>query len=490
MATRSILVSDISTQRRRVIRDYWLITLVVSTLGAALLALLDYPVLPSSLALLLLMLCLYPSVRYGIEGGSIVPAVPILSGMYGVIFALPVFFGDATLFLTGGTKTISNESLVIALAIAISSFVAFLGISYSRKVATLINRLPVIELHLNRTRALAFCVFFGVLVLGTSTYFSSLPLDVKITYSAIYRVIESQLLVAIGILAWLTYTSPSVELRILYYLFITAAVFNGLSSGFLEMAVVPLGIMFACQWIYGHRVNAKLAVFLVGALLFLNPVKGDYREAVWFSGTVSLDASRLEKSMFWMDTAWQYWSDVFKGRLSGEDAGYQLVRRTNMIDLLAHIYESTPEPVPYMNGETYSYFLYSLVPRIVWPDKPVTTANRKLAVEYELTTAEGAERSTFGISLLGEGYANFGWLGAVMIMCILALALLALQRVLTTERSGPGGYALFLAIFVFFLNGIGGSAEILLGNVLQNVIVGTLLILFATERGKRSVTRA
>lgn len=485
---QDIQVPIVSARRRRVIRDYWLITAGISVLGAAVLGVFGHSFLPAALALFLIMLCLYPSVRYGLEGGSVVPAIPLLSGMYALIFALPVLFGDATLFLTGGNKTIGDDSRTLALLIAITAFLAFVGISYSRKIGAVIDKLPTLHLHLNRTRALAFCIFFGVLVMGSSTYFAALPLEVKITYSAIYRVIESQLLVAIGILAWLTYTSRSMWLRILYYVFIVAAVFNGLSSGFLEMAVVPIGIMFACQWIYRHRINTQLAVLVVGAMLFLNPVKSDFRDAVWFSPT-GADASRLDKALFWMDIAWEHWADVFQGRLSGEEGILQLARRTNLIDLLAHIRESTPEAVPYMMGETYSYFAYSLVPRFIWPEKPVASANKKLAVDYELTTAEGAERSTFGISLLGEGYANFGWPGSVMIMCIVALSLLALQRLLATEKSGPGGYALFLAIFVFFLNGIGGSAEILLGNVIQSVVVSAILIYWATDKRKRRIPR-
>jgi hypothetical protein len=103
-------------------------------------------------------------------------------------------------------------------------------------------------------------------------------------------------------------------------------------------------------------------------------------------------------------------------------------------------------------------------------------------VEYSLTTPEGAERSTFGVSLVGEGYANFGWIGSVAIMGVLALLVMALQRMFTTRKSGPGGYALFLGFFVFFLNGLGSSAEILFGNLLQSVIFSYLLMYWVADK--------
>jgi hypothetical protein len=75
--------------------------------------------------------------------------------------------------------------------------------------------------------------------------------------------------------------------------------------------------------------------------------------------------------------------------------------------------------------------------------------------------------------------------GAVLVMALLAVVLLALQRVFTTPRSGPGGYALFLSFFIFFLNGLGSSLEILFGNLLQNVIVSYLLVYWVIDHGAK-----
>lgn len=467
-------------------RAYWLLAAAISFVGAIAGALWGTGFLASFLGLTLFCICAYPAVRYvkRREGG--VPAVPILCGAYAIQFALPVFLGDRTLWLIGGWKEVSYESLVMALVVANAAIAAFLAISYSGVARRMVAALPALDLHLNRTRALAYCLITSFLGLFASQVFALLSLDAQTQYGAIAKLLQNQVLVAIGILAWLTYGNRAAWLRVLYYTVVAGAAIAGAATGFLEAAVAPVGIMFACQWLYRRRINVTLAVALVGAVLLLNPVKGEFREAVWYSEAPGAEVSKVAKAMLWIETGIGYWSDVLGGSVRGNEAVAQLLSRTSMIDILALVYETTPESVPYLTGETYSYFAYSLVPRAFWPEKPVASANKTLAVEYGLTTSEGAERSTFGVSLIGEGYANFGWAGSVLVMALLAIVLLALQRVFTTPRSGPGGYALFLSFFIFFLNGLGSSLEILFGNLLQNVVVSYLLIYWVIDHGAKS----
>ena len=465
------------------LRDYWIAAGGLSIAGAIIFALAGQSFVSSFLASFLLALCAYPSMRYGTGSGYDVPAIPILSAAYGVQFALPVFFSGGTLWLVGGYHTVDPSSIDAALVMAIVAFLAFLLVCYSRPVNQLVAKLPALNLHLDRVRALAYVLVFSALVLASSRYFTSLGPEEQTTLSGLYRVLQNQLLVAIGIQAWLTYTQKGLWMRLLYYALIAAAVVEGMSSGFLEATLAPVGIMFAAQWIYQRRLNKALAAACVATLLLLNPVKADFRNEIWYAGGDS--ASRPQKALLWIESGIDFWTDVIAGRGHGDDAALQLVRRTSMVDTVAHVYESTPDTVPYYLGETYSYFLYSLVPRILWPEKPVTSANKTLAVDYGLTTEEGAERSTFGISLIGEGFANFGWLGSTLAMVAVALALLVLMRLFANRDSGPGGYAVFFAFFIFFLNGLGSSAEILLGNILQGTIASYVLLYWAIERRPR-----
>lgn len=60
-------------------------------------------------------------------------------------------------------------------------------------------------------------------------------------------------------------------------------------------------------------------------------------------------------------------------------------------------------------GETLRYAGIVLIPRLLWPDKPVTT---DLGVDfYQLVT--GRRSTHLGLGIFGEGYWNLGWFGVV-----------------------------------------------------------------------------
>jgi predicted small integral membrane protein len=164
--------------------------------------------------------------------------------------------------------------------------------------------------------------------------------------------------------------------------------------------------------------------------------------------------------------------------------------RGDLLHQVAHIYSMTPDTVPYQNGKTYSYFAVTLIPRAIWPDKPETgSANNFFAVAYGVSTEEGVKTSTFGVSLLGEAFINFGWLGVVFVMLLQGIVLGLFEHMFAGPRSGPGGTAVFIAFFIFFLNGIGSSAEMMFGGVLQNLICGSALLWWARDNGVRSLVK-
>jgi hypothetical protein len=148
-----------------------------------------------------------------------------------------------------------------------------------------------------------------------------------------------------------------------------------------------------------------------------------------------------------------------------------------LIHQFALVRSLTPSEIPYQNGATYTYFLVTLIPRAIWPEKPEAgSANKFFAVNYGLTTEEGAERSTFGVSLLAEGYINLGWAGVILIMVFQGAFLTLLQHLFGEQRSGEGGRAVYISFLVFFLNGVGSSAEMLFGNVIQSALLSCALL--------------
>lgn len=459
---------------------YWLLVIIVSLALTVVLGSFGQSPHATLLSLLLLGICLYPTVRFFLEDSTAFPIIPIMAGAIAIQYSIPVFLGDRMLTLIYGPTEISGDALIVALYFAIGGTVLFLVTSLSKFVRIAINVLPTIELNLNRSRALWYCLTVGVGSFFGSSLFSIFSSEALGQYGAVIRVFNNQTLVSIAILSWLAETGGSLKIRMVLYALVGFATAAGVSGGSLENALSPLGVMFACHWIFSRRINKTLIVLLLALALFFNPAKSDYRQEAWFGSMAN--ESMTEKMSFWTQLSASYWGDVLAGNRNASDATAQFISRTNLIDTLAHVVDLTPETVPYFGGETYNYFMYTFTPRILWPEKPTASANAALAVAYGLQTEEGAQTSTFGIGLFGEGYANFGWMGIALVAIVLALALLAMQRLFGTERSGAGGAAILIAFFVFFVNGLGSSAEIMLGNIFQSLFVNYVLLYVVIEK--------
>lgn len=85
------------------------------------------------------------------------------------------------------------------------------------------------------------------------------------------------------------------------------------------------------------------------------------------------------------------------------------------------------------NGETLRRAWMILVPRMIWPDKPSMSMGSEF---YELM--RGRTGSSLGLTIFGNGYWEFGWVGVVLFSMIVAFLHVITTRWavlwLTTER--------------------------------------------------------
>jgi hypothetical protein len=75
-------------------------------------------------------------------------------------------------------------------------------------------------------------------------------------------------------------------------------------------------------------------------------------------------------------------------------------------------------------GDTLSRALVVFIPRLLWPDKPVTT---QVAIEFNLA-ATGISTSASSPGLFAEAYWNYGWTGVILLTMTLGLLLAFLSR--------------------------------------------------------------
>jgi hypothetical protein len=439
----------------------------------------------------LIIACLYPCARYYSHRETGLPTLPVFCLAYAMQFAFPVFTHDDTFQLLGGeVKYLAEADVVTALILAIVG-ICTLQIGYYWFQSTSYKRIvPVAHLPLNKRRALTYCVLVGIFLPLLFTFQGIIPEEFQQPLSSILRLLQNQVLVVIGILGWLYYSRHGSRIYGFWlYGLVLVASMRGISGGSLEEALVPIGVLFVVKWLYTRRVPITPIIATAALVVFLSPVKSDYRQQTWQGENPDLaEQSSLVRGTAWISSAVEYWQDTFSGSRDLAEATSSATSRADFIHQVAHIYSMTPSAVPYQYGKTYSFFAVSFIPRILWPDKPTAgSANGFYAVTYGVSTEEGARTTTFGVSILGEAFMNFGWAGVVFVMLLQGILIGALHYSFGSYESGPGGQAVFLAFFVYFLNGIGSSAEIMFGGILQNLICGYLILLWAREKPIRFI---
>ena len=101
--------------------------------------------------------------------------------------------------------------------------------------------------------------------------------------------------------------------------------------------------------------------------------------------------------------------------------------RLNQNDLVGAAVAYTPANRPFAAGETLWHALIALVPRAVWPDKPVVAGSMGLVTDY---TGIYFDRTTsVGLGQVLEFYINFGYAGIVVGFLLLGALVTHIDRV-------------------------------------------------------------
>ena len=140
---------------------------------------------------------------------------------------------------------------------------------------------------------------------------------------------------------------------------------------------------------------------------------------------------------------------------------------------LAWVMQHTPDPLPYLRGETYAPLPYKLVPRLVFADKPADVDD--LGKRYDFVPVDSM--NNFKVHQLGEFYVNFGVLGALVGMFLLGL----LYRTLHALFHKPGACVATMAAGTHMLTVLAVEMESILSVSLgflawYAIVVGVLAI--------------
>src|SRR5262249_40569514 len=139
--------------------------------------------------------------------------------------------------------------------------------------------------------------------------------------------------------------------RILLYCIIGMIVLQGLSNAFIEQAIVPIATLLIIRWQLTRRLPLPTIIAAVILIIFLSPVKREYRRAVWNEDGPEVHSS-MDKAWLWTQEASKYWMDTFRGQQSLSESTESAASRTDLIHQFALIRSLTPSEIPFQYGAT------------------------------------------------------------------------------------------------------------------------------------------
>lgn len=236
-----------------------------------------------------------------------------------------------------------------------------------------------------------------------------------------------------------------------------------------------LWIMFIGLYVsqvYKPSVLVKwVAVFLlILMLLVIQLVKMEYREILW-TGKISTGYVTTYTELVM--------EKLENEELAGTSNIESTVIRLNQGWIVSRIISRVPSIVPFAGGETVRDAIRAAIaPRLVNPGKK--TAGGK--ENYERFTGYTLTRTSMGISLLGEGYANFGKTGALVFIFLVGIFYsLMIRLVYRLTRSYP---SLILWLPLLFLHTIKAETELI---VVLNYLVKSFILVMLLLWGMNKV---
>ena len=226
---------------------------------------------------------------------------------------------------------------------------------------------------------------------------------------------------------------------------------------------------------------------LVMAMLFLSLYvsymrdRREIRQAVWGGQSMQQRIGRVYSMVTTLE-----WFDPFN-----DDHLRRVDSRLNQNYLVGRAVEYLSFGDSYANGGTIVDAVIALVPRAIWPDKPVRAGSGSLVSRF--TGIKFAEGTSVGIGQVMEWYVNFGRAGVVIWFLFLGVMLTVADTMAGIKlRSGDWlSFTMWYVPSLALLN-IGGSLVEVSGTAGASIVVVSLVnkvFLYRLQRRKKPIPR-
>lgn len=242
-------------------------------------------------------------------------------------------------------------------------------------------------------------------------------------------------------LAWLLFFAKreTLSLRlVLFGIFLPGVILvSYLTVSMKALVMVFAGVPVIARWYARRKLPwASLLVLLLLLVFVIFPFYNTFRwQDPKMDQTARLGAT-FDVISRWDSEAYQLWSIT------------TVKRRMAMINSVALVIRDVPRWVPYAEGGTlFGPMLANVVPRILWPDKPLNTEGRDFGRKFRVTNYY--TRETFiAPTIPGELFWNFDLPGIVIGMALLGVAMGWVYR---RNGCGPGLDPVRRAVYVVML---------------------------------------
>lgn len=229
-------------------------------------------------------------------------------------------------------------------------------------------------------------------------------------------------------------------------------VLSGLGSGFLYQVVYALVPLMLCYAAERRTIPWKAVVIAIVCLVPFSGVKQEYRSMAWQEqqGPVAMGDSPIQRGWAFVQLVFLRFSET--GSTTYESAAETTQLRADQLFTLAIVKEMTPEAVPFWNGETYADFLWSFLPRLLFPNKPERILGHTFGQRYGLLDPDDIVTSYNVPYQVIEMYINFGTLGVLVGMMLIGLVYRAIAAYLAHPQIGERELLIGCTVFTTLLN--------------------------------------
>lgn len=221
---------------------------------------------------------------------------------------------------------------------------------------------------------------------------------------------------------------PSFDKLVLLLFIVPVELVYRLTTGLLYELAILLILLVIIRWICNRKIDWILIVSFLSLVGIFNPAKHAYREQVWHSESRDIFTLDQKLGIFLSLTA-DHWLGTSDDKIQFRSG---FLDRMNYLAALAVVVGQTPDGgVPYWNGRTFESAVYSFIPRILWPDKPVMTFGNEFGRTYSFLSPNDYNTSV-NVNWIVELYMNWGYIGVGMGMFVVGFLFAILDRLFGT----------------------------------------------------------